>query len=151
MTAAADPFAFVKNLFAQSGVPGFAVPPMSEDEIDKKLAELKQVENWLTLNLNVLKGQMQALEGQRALVKNFTQAAAAFAQAGAAQAGAAQAGAAPAEAKPVIPPEAMMNPAKWLEAMQAHMQPFVQAAQKASAAPVSAKPAPVTKKRAVKK
>lgn len=141
MTAAADPFAFVKNLFAQSGVPGFAVPPMSEDEIDKKLAELKQVENWLTLNLNVLKGQMQALEGQRALVKNFTQAAAAFAQAGAA----------PAEAKPVIPPEAMMNPAKWLEAMQAHMQPFVQAAQKASAAPVSAKPAPVTKKRAVKK
>ena len=146
MTAAADPFAFVKNLFAQSGVPGFAVPPMSEDEIDKKLAELKQVENWLTLNLNVLKGQMQALEGQRALVKNFTQAAAAFAQAGAAQAGAA-----PAEAKPVIPPEAMMNPAKWLEAMQAHMQPFVQAAQKASAAPVSAKPAPVTKKRAVKK
>ena len=151
MTTAADPFAFVKNLFAQSGVPGFAVPPMSEDEIDKKLAELKQVENWLTLNLNVLKGQMQALEGQRALVKNFTQAAAAFAQAGAA----------PAEAKPVIPPEAMMNPAKWLEAMQAHMQPFVQAAQnahkahnahEATAAQASAKqPAPAAKKRSTKK
>ena len=146
MTDAADPFAFVKNLFAQSGVPGFAVPPMSEDEIERKLTELKQVENWLTLNLNVLKGQMQALEGQRALVKNFKQAAAAFAQAGAAAAPTPAAAA----GKPLLPPEAMMNPAKWMEAMQAHMQPFVQAAQKASAVPPKPAPAPAAKKRAAR-
>lgn len=147
MSQTIDPFAFAKQLFQQSGVPGFAMPPLSEDEIDRKLNELRQVEQWLTLNLNVLKGQMQALEAQKNLVKGFAEAQAAFTQA-------VKPAAAAAPAAPIVPPEAMMNPAKWMEALQQHMQPFVEAAQKNMAqqatksAPVkpAAKPAPRRKK-----
>ena len=39
---------------------------MSEEEIDRKLAELRVVEGWLTMNLGMLSMQMKTLEMQRA-------------------------------------------------------------------------------------
>ena len=44
----------------------FGMPTMDVEELDKRIQELKNVENWLTLNLNVLKTTIQGLEVQRA-------------------------------------------------------------------------------------
>lgn len=44
----------------------FGMPTMDVEELDKRIKELKSVESWLTLNLNVLKTTIQGLEVQRA-------------------------------------------------------------------------------------
>lgn len=44
----------------------FGMPTMDVEELDKRIQELKNVENWLNLNLNVLKTTIQGLEVQRA-------------------------------------------------------------------------------------
>lgn len=49
-----------------SGFNGSAMPTFNLDELDKRIKDLKSVESWLSLNLNVLKSTIQTLEVQRA-------------------------------------------------------------------------------------
>jgi len=65
-----DTLEFVKNLWGGMHVPGATLPGMggpglSTDELDKKITDLKAVESWLKLNLEMLHGTIQALEVQR--------------------------------------------------------------------------------------
>jgi hypothetical protein len=60
-----DTLDFVKNLWGSMGVPGLTTPTLSVDELDKKINDLKAVEAWLNLNMNMLRGSIQALEVQR--------------------------------------------------------------------------------------
>lgn len=63
-----DPFEFVKMLWGPMGLPlpGLVTPTLNVSEVEKRIAELKSVENWLTLNLNLLKMTIQGMEMQRA-------------------------------------------------------------------------------------
>ncbi len=75
MPGMTDTLDFVKNLWGgmqiPGTVPGMAGMPampgagMSVEDLDKKIADLKAVEAWLTLNQNMLHGTIQALEIQR--------------------------------------------------------------------------------------
>lgn len=64
---APDPFEFLKALWSPMGlpVPGLVAPTLDVSEIDKRLNDLKSVENWLNLNLNVLRMTIQGLEMQK--------------------------------------------------------------------------------------
>ncbi|MBC3932175.1 PhaM family polyhydroxyalkanoate granule multifunctional regulatory protein [Undibacterium curvum] len=62
----ADPLGFIKKLWGSMQVPGMVTPPMSLDELDKKIQDLKTVESWLNVNMNMLRGTIQTLEVQRA-------------------------------------------------------------------------------------
>ncbi|WP_151635436.1 PhaM family polyhydroxyalkanoate granule multifunctional regulatory protein [Noviherbaspirillum aerium] len=53
------------------GIPGMVMPTLSVEEINKKIADLKAVENWLTLNMNMLRGTIQALEVQAATISTL--------------------------------------------------------------------------------
>ncbi|MGS0742264.1 PhaM family polyhydroxyalkanoate granule multifunctional regulatory protein [Glaciimonas sp. GG7] len=61
-----DSIDFIKKMWGGMGVPGMVVPTLSVEEIDKKIADLKAVEGWLSLNLNMLRGTIQGLEVQSA-------------------------------------------------------------------------------------
>jgi hypothetical protein len=100
-----DPFEFLKSLWGPMGipVPGMVTPTLNVDEIDKRISDLRSVENWLNLNLNVLKMTIQGLEMQRTTLsamqsgiegatRMMGQAAAATAAMGGAKAGGAAAG-----------------------------------------------------------
>lgn len=63
-----DPLDFVKSLWGGMNIPGVVVPTISVDELDKKIADLKAVESWLNLNMNMLHSSIQALEVQRATI-----------------------------------------------------------------------------------
>lgn len=72
MPGMTDTLEFVKNLWGGMQIPGAmpGMPPlpgagMSVEDLDKKIADLKAVEAWLTLNQNMLHGTIQALEIQR--------------------------------------------------------------------------------------
>lgn len=71
--AVTDTLDFVKNLWGSMSVPGMsfpnmAMPPVSLDELDKKIADLKAVEAWLNINVSMLRGTIQTMEVQRGTI-----------------------------------------------------------------------------------
>lgn len=64
--AMTDTLEFVKNMWGGMKIPGMVMPTMSVDDINKQISDLKAVESWLTLNMNMLRGTIQALEVQSA-------------------------------------------------------------------------------------
>ncbi|HEY0846623.1 MAG TPA: PhaM family polyhydroxyalkanoate granule multifunctional regulatory protein [Noviherbaspirillum sp.] len=83
MGAVTDTLDFVKNLWGSMGIPGMNMPGMSMpgmnmagmvmptlsvEEINKKITDLKAVESWLGLNMNMLRSTIQALEVQAATI-----------------------------------------------------------------------------------
>jgi hypothetical protein len=63
-----DPFEMFRRLWGPLGVPvpGMAMPTLDPREIDKRVQELKSVEMWLSMNLNMLRTAIQGLEMQKA-------------------------------------------------------------------------------------
>ena len=51
-----------------------AMPTMDPQEIDKRVQELKSVEMWLSMNLNMLRTAIQGLEMQKAGLSAMQQA-----------------------------------------------------------------------------
>lgn len=74
----ADSLEFIKSLWGNMGVPGLnmgtaampgmVLPTLSVEELRKKIAELRAVESWLELNMNMLRSSIQALEVQAATI-----------------------------------------------------------------------------------
>ncbi|MBU3567755.1 PhaM family polyhydroxyalkanoate granule multifunctional regulatory protein [Polynucleobacter alcilacus] len=62
----AGQFPFTTDASKAAGGFGSAFPGLDVDELEKRIKDLKSVENWLNLNLNVLKSTIQGLEVQHA-------------------------------------------------------------------------------------
>ena len=62
-----DPFEIFRRLWGPLGlpVPGMAVPTLDPKEVDKRIAELRSIESWLEVNLNMVRFAVQGLEVQR--------------------------------------------------------------------------------------
>jgi hypothetical protein len=63
-----DPFEFLKSLWGPMGLPlpGPLGLGLDRGEIEKRIAELRSVENWLNMNLDVLRATIHGLEMQKA-------------------------------------------------------------------------------------
>jgi hypothetical protein len=61
-----DPLEFMKNLWGQMGfaVPGMVAPTLDTDELERRIKDLRAVEGWLRMNLNMLQVTIQGLEVQ---------------------------------------------------------------------------------------
>ncbi|OGA66389.1 MAG: hypothetical protein A3G81_33535 [Betaproteobacteria bacterium RIFCSPLOWO2_12_FULL_65_14] len=66
-----DPFEMFRRLWGPLGVPlpGMAMPTLDPEEIDRRIADLRSIEGWLTMNLNMVKFSIQGLELQRAALQ----------------------------------------------------------------------------------
>jgi hypothetical protein len=66
-----DPFEMFRRLWGNLGVPlpGMAMPTFDPQELDKRIADLRSVEAWLNMNLNMIKFSIQGLELQRAALQ----------------------------------------------------------------------------------
>jgi hypothetical protein len=94
MGSMTDTLEFVKNLWGGmglpgvnpsgmqmpgvQGMPGMVVPTLSVDEIRKKISDLRAVQTWLELNMNMLRGTIQALEVQAATISTLQSMGEAF-------------------------------------------------------------------------
>ncbi len=56
-------------------VPGMFMPTANVEDIDKKIAELKAVETWLTMNIGFVQMTVKTLEMQKAALASFAAAA----------------------------------------------------------------------------
>jgi len=65
-----DPLEFMKSMWGGMGfsLPGMVTPTVDADELDKRITDMKAVEGWLKLNLNMLQMSIQGLETQRAML-----------------------------------------------------------------------------------
>lgn len=105
-----DPFEFLRRLWSPTGLPlaGMMPPLLDAAEIDKRIADLKNVEAWLGMNLNVLRMTIQGLEMQKATLNAFQ-----------GKQGAAQGGSAGANPTAVAAPGAMASAAEaWWSMLQ---------------------------------
>ncbi len=78
-----DTMEFMKNLWGSMKIPGMGMPSMSAEDINKQITDLKAVESWLQMNMNMLRSTIQTLEVQsatlsalQAMSDSFTQATA---------------------------------------------------------------------------
>ena len=70
-----DPFEMFRRLWGPLGVPvpGMAMPTLDPDEIERRIAELRSVEGWLNMNLNMLRLSINGLEMQKAALQAMRQ------------------------------------------------------------------------------
>ena len=63
-----DPLEFIKSMWGSMGIPlpGMVTPTLDVGELDKRITDLKAVEGWLKMNLNMLQMSIQGMEMQRA-------------------------------------------------------------------------------------
>ncbi|MBR0567917.1 hypothetical protein J5J83_17480 [Azoarcus sp. L1K30] len=68
--AAQDPLDFVRGMWNNMGftLPGMVTPTLDVDELDKRIADMRAVEGWLKMNLNMLQITIQGLDMQRATI-----------------------------------------------------------------------------------
>lgn len=68
-----DPFDFMQKLWGQAGLPmaGMVPPLLDPQDLEKRIADMKSVEAWLTMNLNILRMTIQGLEMQKATLDAF--------------------------------------------------------------------------------
>lgn len=59
---------FMRQAWSAMNLSPSLAPTLDIQELDKRIGDLKAVEQWLLLNLNMLRGSIQALEVQRATV-----------------------------------------------------------------------------------
>ena len=66
-----DPFEMFRRLWGPLGVPipGMAMPTLDPQEVEKRISDLRSVEGWLTMNLNMVKLSIQGLEMQKATLQ----------------------------------------------------------------------------------
>jgi hypothetical protein len=62
----AGQFPFTADASKAAGGFASAFPGLDVDELEKRIKDLKSVENWLNMNLNILKSTIQGLEVQHA-------------------------------------------------------------------------------------
>ena len=156
MSNPVDPFEFVKQLWGQMAVPGFGLtgaagggaaqmPSFDPKELEKRLAELKQVKQWLEMNLNMMGLQINTIEMQLAAMNGLNDASAkAFPGASSESVGGSGSPAGSA-ATPWMDPQAWMKfMQNQAEATQKAMQDGAKAMQPAAptAAPSAGRPAP---------
>lgn len=67
-SSSGNPLDFLKDMWGNMGfnLPGMVTPTLDVDELDKRISDMKTVESWLKMNLNMLSMTIQGLEVQRA-------------------------------------------------------------------------------------
>jgi len=67
-----DPFELLRKMWAPMGLPlGTLAPLLDPNDIEKRISDLKSVETWLSMNMNVLRMTIQGLEMQKATLAAF--------------------------------------------------------------------------------
>ena len=83
-----DPFEMFRRLWGPLGlpVPGMAMPTLDPQEIERRLADLRSIDTWLSMNLNMVRLSIQGLEVQKSALLAMRAAAGAGATAAEGQA-----------------------------------------------------------------
>jgi hypothetical protein len=120
---------FARRTWSSSfSMPEALTPTVDPAELDKRIADLRTVEQWLVLNLNLLKGTIQTMELQRAALgslQSLGEAAQEATQASSAPSSSAQSSNTHSADRPATPG---LDPAAWWQALTTQFQNVAEAA-----------------------
>lgn len=68
-----DPFSMFNQFWKSSNTANPFMPPLTEEEIDRKIIECRTVEQWLTMQIGMLQMTAKTLELQKAGLHAFKQ------------------------------------------------------------------------------
>lgn len=68
-----DPLAMLRGMWGNLGLglPGMVLPSFDPEELEKRIADLKTVESWLSMNLSMLQMTIKNLEMQLATLRSM--------------------------------------------------------------------------------
>ncbi|BCL75468.1 hypothetical protein JHS3_12040 [Jeongeupia sp. HS-3] len=66
-----DPFGFFKQFLNPGATPNPFLPPLTEEEIDRKIVEMRTIEQWLSMQVGMLQMTVKTLEMQKAGLQAF--------------------------------------------------------------------------------
>lgn len=66
-----DSMEMIKRAWSSFQLPSGIAPTMDIDELDRRIKDMKAVEQWLRLNLQMLQGTIQGMELQRSTIAAF--------------------------------------------------------------------------------
>ncbi len=71
-----DMLEFMQKMWNPLGfpLPGMVAPTVSVEEIERKLGEMRSVENWLKMNLGLLQMTIKTLEMQKSALEAISRA-----------------------------------------------------------------------------
>jgi len=71
-----DMFEFMQRMWNPMSfpMPGMGMPTVNVEEIERKIAELKTVETWLTMNVGFVQMTIKTLEMQKAALESLSAA-----------------------------------------------------------------------------
>jgi len=120
-----NPFEFLNTPWGKLPIANPSMPGTDINELDKRISELKNVEQWLTLNLNLLRTTIQGMEIQRGTLAAISAFGKSFASPDAGSAGSAS--------KPDVassgPPPGLEQATMWWDQMQNQFGQMLTAAQ----------------------
>lgn len=121
-----DPLALIRQMWSNLGfnLPGMVVPTLDSDELGKRIADLKAVEGWLSMNLSMLQMTIRSLEMQRTTIETVKAMGEMAAQAG--SRAAESVGAAPAAQVFETAEGDAQPPGMWPWAMMQQIQEYLQ-------------------------
>ena len=66
-----DPLAMLRKMWGSMGLslPGMVIPTFDSEELEKRIADLKAVEGWLSMNLSMLQMTIRSLEMQNTTIR----------------------------------------------------------------------------------
>lgn len=67
-TSMLDTMELMRKTWGQMNLPAAFAPTMDVDELDRRIKDLKAVEQWLTVNMNLLRSTIQGMEVQRGTI-----------------------------------------------------------------------------------
>jgi hypothetical protein len=130
MTTPYNPFDFLNTPWGKLPLAANSTPGGNLEELEKRINELKTVEQWLSLNLNLLKTTIQGLEVQRGTLAAIQSFSNSFAAAGTDPQKAAMFSQSTKDsAPPAGTPPGMEQAAWWWGSMQDQFGQMMQAAQ----------------------
>lgn len=71
MTQTTDPFETFRRLWGPLGLPmpGMSMPTLDPDEVAKRIADLRSIESWLSMNQNMVRMAISGLEVQKSALE----------------------------------------------------------------------------------
>ena len=68
MAGMLDSMEMVKRAWSSFNLPASLAPTLDPEELERRIKDLKTVEQWLSVNLGILQSSIQALEAQRSAI-----------------------------------------------------------------------------------
>lgn len=134
MAGMLDSMDMIKRAWSSFNLPTSLAPTIDPQELERRIKDLKTVEQWLSVNMGILQSSIQALEGQRSTILAMQAFGEAMKPATSGAADAPERGPQAESARTAEPQDTAASPSVWWDLLQSQFEQVAKSALGVSAA-----------------